>query len=180
MKKQEDFEQSLIFFPNPKWKNVACQGLLRIQNIANKDDKRQDSDQRWHNFHKVFRLAYIPHDIRIFTLSSLGRYEEEKRLSAGELRLCLALLVKNMLDKHNILCEEDNGFFGTVKKLRDPGVIDFDLSEKIKNCCHDMSEIIHALNPSTLSDSDYEFIISRYVRILELCNNQRILDLDLK
>jgi len=91
-KAKKDYELALMYFPNPKWKNVAYEGLKRTQNKITPTNKmhRLNLDMRWNYFHFVHNFIYIPHIMRVFVLSALERYdEEEKLLSTGEFRICL-------------------------------------------------------------------------------------------
>ena len=180
-KAKNDYVMALFHFPNPKWKNVAYEGLIRIQNVTGNQKKRRKLDRRWNYFHRVHGFVYIPHNIRIFVLSALERYEEEKRLSIGELRICIEILTRNILSKYqmiNFTQYQDILFCNKIDTLYKEKHIDIELCKLFKKCWFEMGKIIHPIKYEIISEENYEMVLNSFLRILEILNQKRLLLLE--
>lgn len=176
-----DYEKALFYFPNPKWKKVAYEGLKRIQKTQGYLKRSGELDKKWEFFHKVNSFVYIPHEIRIFVLSALERYYEEKRLAIGELRICLEMLVSTLSVVYKTTSK---GFFQEIdfsKKVRNLSRIKNcggELCDEILKCWRKMGEIIHPIKYTDIPEIDYEITAESFIRVLEICNNKRLITID--
>lgn len=179
-KAKNNYELALLYFPNPKWKKVAYEGLKRIQNTKRNLGKKGEIDLRWNYFHQVNSYVYIPHEIRSFSLSSLERFSEEKRLAIGELRICLEKVVYNLSKKYKTI---HPGYFKTIDiagkldDLKNKGCIGFEFCVMMNRCWRDMGEIIHPIKYINITDEFYEKILKSFIEILEICNEKKLLSL---
>jgi tetratricopeptide (TPR) repeat protein len=174
-KAQNDYEQALLFFPNPKWRNIAYEGLFRLINPNSQLKVPSLSNLIWFYFHRVNSFINLPHEIRVFVLSSFERFGEEKRLSIGELRICLELILIGIVEKNKDIINEEKTFCQIVNEQRGKNIIDTEVSKLMKDCWFLMSNIIHPLKNKIVRDEDYSFAITEFVRILERCNFQKSL-----
>jgi len=181
-KAKNDYELALVYFPNPKWKRVAYQALKRIQKIIGINKNPIKLETRWNYFHCVHNFVYIPHIIRVFVLSALERYDDaEKRLSTGELRICLEMVTTLLLLKYKMIDfskSQDIQFCRRTNELYSKGFIDYDLKELMITCWNKMSEIIHPFKSEDILEQDYKIAITNFYRILEIINQKRLLPLD--
>lgn len=180
-KSKNDYEQALFYFPNPKWKKVAYEGLKRIQQSQGFLKRSGELDRKWEFFHKVNSFVYIPHETRIFVLSALERYHEEKRLAIGELRICLEILVSKLSAIYKItnrIFFQEIDFPKKIKKLTKAGCGSDELGDEMLRCWRKMSKIIHPIKYVDIPDIDYEITVESFIRVLEICNKERLLPLD--
>jgi tetratricopeptide (TPR) repeat protein len=180
-KAKNDYEKALFYFPNPKWKKVAYEGLKRIQNRYGSQMKKGEIDQKWNFFHQVNSFVYVPHEIRSFSLSSLERFGEEKRLAIGELRICLEMVVYNLSKKNKTIHKgyhSSPDIAGKLNDLKEKGSIGFEISVMMNRCWLDMGEIIHPVMYTNITDEFYEKILKSFIGILEICNDKKLLSFD--
>jgi hypothetical protein len=164
-KAKNDYIKANQSFPAPHWQKVAELGLNRISNI---DIQHNNFIHQWNTFHEIHTYPFIPHSIRINSLTALEVFDSLPNLTAGILRNCLEQFCEIFLEKSRIKYTKKDDLFVKINLLYEKEIIN-DVTFTIMDKLRDLgNEGVH--NKGNRGCDFYLLMLDNYITLLSIIN----------